>query len=145
MKDQAMPYDIFVEALHDNEVDALKAYTVLVLCDDAECAARMVQVVRKRGLEVMCCSRVSDARSLLSHRRFSLIFSSDTLPDGEVRSVIGVAGAIPVIVLSRRAEWDAYLDALNQGVFDYIACPPDSMETERILTLALSEPRRYHI
>lgn len=140
-----MPYDIFMEALHDNEVDALKAYPVLVLCDDAKCADRMVQAVRKRGLEVMCCSRVSDARSLLSHRRFSLVLSSDTLPDGEVRSVIGVAGAIPVVAFSRRAEWDAYLEALYQGAFDYIACPPDSAETERILTLALSEPRRYHI
>lgn len=140
-----MPYDIFMEALHDNEVDALKAYPVLVLCDDAGCADRMVQAVRKRGLEAMCCSRVSDACSLLSRGRFSLVLSSDALPDGEVRSVIGVAGAIPVVVFSRRAEWDAYLDALNHGVFDYIACPPDSVETERILTLALSEPKRDHI
>jgi DNA-binding NtrC family response regulator len=73
-----MPYDIFMEALRDNEVDALKAYLVLVLCDDAKCADRMVQAVRQRGLEVMCCSRVSDARSLLSRRRFSLVLSSDT-------------------------------------------------------------------
>ena len=65
-----MPYDIFLEALHDNEVDVLKAYPVLVLCDNVECAHRIVQTVRKRGLEVMCCSRVSDAHSLLSRWRF---------------------------------------------------------------------------
>jgi DNA-binding NtrC family response regulator len=145
MKDQAMPYDIFMEALHDNEVDALKANPVLVLCDDAQCADRMVQAVRKRGLEVMCCSRVSDAHSLLSRRRFSLVLSSDTLPDGGVRSVIEIARTIPVVVFSRRAEWDAYLEALNHGAFDYIACPHDSVETERILTLALSEPSHDQI
>lgn len=142
MRKKTLPYDVFFEALHDNEVDALKAYPVLVVCDHAECSDRMVAAVRGRGLEAICCARIAEARSLLSQRRFSLVFSSDLLPDGEVRSLIGFAGTVPVIVFSRRAEWNVYLDALNQGAFDYIACPPDSTETERILELALHEPVR---
>jgi DNA-binding NtrC family response regulator len=142
MKNQSLPYDVFFETLRENELDALKAYPVLVVCGDVECSDKMVASVRKRGLEVACCSRVEDARSLLSRRRFSLVFTSDILPDGELRSVIEFAGTMPVIVFSRRAEWDAYLDALNQGAFDYIACPPGPAETERILELALHEPAR---
>lgn len=142
MRNQSLPYDVFFETLRDNELDALKAYPVLVVCGDVECSDKMVAAVRRRGLETMCCSRVEDARSLMSRKRFSLVFTSDILPDGQVHSVIEVAGTMPVIVFSRRAEWDAYLGALNQGAFDYIACPPDASETERILELALHESVR---
>jgi DNA-binding NtrC family response regulator len=54
-------------------------------------------------------------------------------------------GGAPVIVLSHLADWDAYMRALSAGAFDYIACPPDPVETERILRLALAQnppPRR---
>ena len=105
MRNQSLPYDVFFEALRDNEVDALKAHPVLIVCGDAKCTDKMVAAVRKRGLEAICCSCVEDARSLLSRRRFSLVFSSDTLPDGEVRSVIGPAGTIPVVVFSQRTDW----------------------------------------
>jgi DNA-binding NtrC family response regulator len=50
-----------------------------------------------------------------------------------------------VIVLSHLADWDAYMKALGAGAFDYIACPPDPVEAERILRLALAQnppPRR---
>jgi len=139
MKNQALPYDVFFEALRENEVDALKAYPVLILCGDPECSDRMVAAVRRRGLEATCCSSVEDARRLLSGRNFSLVLSSDILPDGDTRSVIKLAGTMPVIVFSQRAEWDVYLNALDQGAFDYVACPPDPAETERILELALYE------
>ena len=119
-----------------------KAHPVLIVCADAGCIDKMMAAVRKRGLEAISCSRVEDARSLLSQRRFSLVFSSDFLPDGEVCSVIGLAGTIPVVVFSRNAEWEVYLEALNHGAFHYLACPPDSSETERILELALREPGR---
>jgi DNA-binding NtrC family response regulator len=142
MKGQSLPYDVFFQSLRDCEVDALKAYPVLILCADAECSEQMVAAVRRRGLEAICCSTLKEGRTLLSRRRFSLVLSSDTLPDGEARSVIKLAGMMPVVVFSQRAEWDAYLDALNQGAFDYIACPPDSSETERIMGLALREAIR---
>jgi DNA-binding NtrC family response regulator len=44
-------------------------------------------------------------------------------------------------VLSRFAEWDHYLAALRDGAFDYIACPPDSAETERIVWSAIARAR----
>lgn len=142
MRNRYLPYDVFFEALHNSEVDALKAHPVLVVCDHAACSERMVTAVQKRGLEAVCCSRLEDAHSLLSRGRFSLVFASDILPDGAVHSVIEFAGTTPVVVFSRRAEWDAYLDALGQGAFDYITCSPDSSETERTLELALHEPAR---
>jgi DNA-binding NtrC family response regulator len=51
-------------------------------------------------------------------------------------------GGIPVIVLSHLADWDAYMTALSAGAFDYIACPPERIETERILRHALNQNLR---
>lgn len=134
MRNQVLPYEAFLETLRDEEVEALKANPVLVVCNDVECSDKMASAVRRRGLEVICCASVSDARSLLSRSRFSLIFSSEVFPDGEIHSVIEVAAAIPVVVLSRRPQWEAYLDPLNHGALDYIACSLDSGESERIVT-----------
>lgn len=142
MRNGSLPYDVFFETLRDNEVDALRAYPVLIVCGDAECSDRMVAAVRRRGLEAICCSSVADARTLLSQRRFSLVLSSDILPDGEMRAVIRLAGRMPVIVFSQQTEWDVYLDALDQGAFDCINCPSHLSETERILDLALHEVAR---
>ena len=139
MRNQSLPYDVFFETLREIELDALKAYPVLVVCGDPGCSEAVVAVVRKRGLDAICCSSVEDARCLLSGRRFSLVLSSDVLPDGEICSIVHLAGTTPVIVFSRRAEWDAYLDALNLGAFDYVACPLNSAEADRIVGLALHE------
>ena len=62
-----------------------------------------------------------------------------------MRVLAAATGGLPVIVLSHLADWDAYMRALGAGAFDYIACPPDAAEAERILRLALEQsppPRR---
>jgi DNA-binding NtrC family response regulator len=79
-----------------------------------------------------------EARTLLEKRRFKVVFCSDSLPDGEYAEVIRAARPTPVIVLSRSADWDSYLAALQVGAFDYIACPPYQAEVDRILSFALN-------
>lgn len=137
MKNQILPYDVFVGTLREDEADALKAYPVLVVCGDTSCSERMSRAVRRRGLEAICCSSVRDARALLSRGRYSLVFSSAILPDGDLRSMIAAAGRIPVVVFSRGADSGAHARALEQGAFDYIACP-DSADAGEALELALS-------
>jgi len=48
--------------------------------------------------------------------------------------MIEAAAPTPVIVLSRFAEWGPYLTALKAGAFDYLVCPPDGAEVDRILS-----------
>jgi hypothetical protein len=62
-----------------------------------------------------------------------VVLCHDTLPDGDFRDVVAIVNPTLVVVLSRFAEWDHYLAALRDGAFDYIACPPDPDETERIV------------
>ncbi len=140
MSNQSLRYDVFVQKLRDNELDALKASPVLVIGDDGECTDKLVQTIRNRGLEVISCPGLSRAQSLFARMAFSLVFCSEPVVQGELQSLIHVARSTPVILLSRRTEGNFCLDANHQGAFDCISCPPDPEETDSVLALALARP-----
>jgi DNA-binding NtrC family response regulator len=121
----------------------LNVLPILVICAEGERRKGIVDTIGKCGLRPACCCGLSEALSLLARQDFSVVFCNDTLPDGDfhavIREVKKSSAEAPVIVLSRSADWDTYLSALGAGAFDYIACPPDSAETERILWSALSQ------
>lgn len=117
---------------------------VLIICAEEESRKRIIATTHKCGLGPVTCSTLDDARSLLARQHFTIVFCSHTLPDSDFRGVIRAARSIPVIVLSRLAEWEPYLVAINARTFDYIACPPDPVETERILWIVLHEFSRLH-
>jgi DNA-binding NtrC family response regulator len=85
--------------------------------------------------------KIDEARIFMDNEKFGVVFCHETLPDGDFHGVVSAARPTPVVVLSRFAEWDHYLAALCAGAFDYIACPPDSAETERILWSAIGYAR----
>jgi DNA-binding NtrC family response regulator len=120
----------------------LDATPVLVICEAGESRNDVAAAIGKCGLRPICCSDWSEAQPIVARGEYSLVFCSDTLPDSDFRAVIKAVGPVPVIVLSRLAEWDAYLTALQAGAFNYIACPPDPAETGRILWSALGESSR---
>jgi DNA-binding NtrC family response regulator len=86
---------------------------------------------------------LTDARAHIEEQTFQFVLCSDDLPDCNLRTAMRVltssTGGVPVIVLSHLADWDAYMRALGAGAFDYIVCPPDPVEAERILRLALAQ------
>jgi len=98
------------------------------------------------SLQSAVCSSLTDARSLIGWLAFQLVLCDDDLPDCNLRTSLKVlasaTGGVPVVVLSHLADWDAYMKALSAAAFDYIACPPEPIETERILRLALSQNLR---
>ena len=122
---------------------------VLIVCSDAVQRDKAVEIVRHVGLHPVLCSSLTDARALIEQQVFQFVLCNDDLPDCNLRTSVRVltasTGGVPVIVLSHLADWDAYMRALSAGAFDYIACPPDPVEAERILRLALEQnppPRR---
>ncbi len=142
MCNQPLPYDVFMQRLRDNEVDALKASPVLVIGNDGECTDKLVQAIRDRGLEVISCPGLSHAQSLFAQMAFSLVFCSEPVVEGELRSLIQVARSTPVILLSRRTDGDFCFNASHQGAFDCISCPPNPEETDSALSPALARPAK---
>lgn len=113
--------------------------SVLILCPEDENRNKIVATVRSLGLDPLLSSNYREARNLLRLHNFAAAFCSDTLEDATYPQIIDAAKPIPVIVLSRFAEWGPCLAALAAGAFDYIPCPPDHREVERILSSAISE------
>lgn len=124
----------------------LSTIPVLIISSDSAGSEKTAEIVRDMGLQPVICSSLTDARALIERQTFQLILCNDDLPDCNLRTSLKVlssaTGGVPVIVLSHLADWDAYMKALSAGAFDYIACPPERVETERILRLALSQNLR---
>ena len=116
---------------------------VLIVSSDALQCEKTEEIARRMGLETFICASLTDARARIEEQSFQFVLCSDELPDCNLRTAMRVltssTGGAPVIVLSHLADWDAYMKALAAGAFDYIACPPDPAETERILRLALAQ------
>ena len=114
---------------------------LIVSSDQLQCE-KIEEITRLLGLTAVICAALTDARALIEEETFQFVLCSDDLPDCNLRTAVRVltsaTGGAPVIVLSHLADWDAYMKALGAGAFDYIACPPDPVEAERILRLALA-------
>ena len=115
---------------------------MIVSSDSLQCE-KTDEIIRRLDLQSVRCSSLTDARARIDEQRFQFVLCSDDLPDCNLRTAVRVltssTSGAPVIVLSHLADWDAYMRALAAGAFDYIACPPDPAETERILRLALAQ------
>jgi len=118
------------------------AEQVLVISPETEHHKKINAAMHKCGMNSLYCKKFDEARTLLAKEKFSLVFCRDTLPDGDFQDVVATVNPTPVVVLSRFAEWDHYLAALRAGAFDYLACPLDSAETERIVLLAIGNSRQ---
>jgi DNA-binding NtrC family response regulator len=100
---------------------------ILVVSSEIESRRALIELLRQEGHETVCASRVSECREALETQNISLIFCDRRLSDGNYRDVVAAARAsrqyAKVVVTSRLADWDEYLDALHNGAFDLIASP----------------------
>jgi len=117
-------------------------HVLIVSADPLQCQMTE-EIARRLGLQSISCTSLTDARARIEEQPVQFVLCGDDLPDCNLRTAVRVltssTGGAPVIVLSHLADWDAYMKALGAGAFDYIACPPDPTETERILRLALAQ------
>jgi DNA-binding NtrC family response regulator len=125
---------------------------VLIVSPNSLQCDRTENIIRQLELTFVRCASLLEARAKIQAQRFRLVLCGDELPDCNLRTAVSVlaaaTGGVPVIVLSHLADWDAYMKALAAGAFDYIACPPDTNEVERIVRVALAHssppPRASH-
>ena len=116
---------------------------VLIVSSDRHQRDTIREIAGRLGLQSVTCDSLTAARARIEAQTFQSVFCSDDLPDCALRTAVSVLNAAtrgaPIIVLSHLADWDAYMRALTAGAFDYVACPPDPAETERILRAALAQ------
>jgi len=100
---------------------------ILIVSSELENRRALNEILRKEGHETICVSRITECQEALQTQNVSLIFCDRRLSDGNYRDVISATRSARqparVIVTSRLADWDEYLDALHNGAFDLIASP----------------------
>jgi DNA-binding NtrC family response regulator len=100
---------------------------ILVVSSELEERRALNTILHKEGYETICASRVSECQEALQTQNVSLIFCDRRLADGCYRDVVAATRASSkparVVVTSRLADWDEYLEALHHGAFDLIASP----------------------
>lgn len=100
---------------------------ILIVSSELEHRRALNDILRKEGYETICASRVHECQEALQTQSVSLIFCDRRISDGNYRDVVALTRAsnqrIRVVVTSRLADWDEYLDALHHGAFDLIASP----------------------
>ena len=100
---------------------------ILIASSELENRRALNEILHKEGYETICASRVSECKEALQTQNVSLIFCDRRLSDGSYRDVIAAIRAsrqhARIVVTSRLADWDEYLDALHHGAFDLIASP----------------------
>jgi DNA-binding NtrC family response regulator len=112
---------------------------VLIISSEPQNMEELDRAFGKYGLKRAHCETVSTAKKLIPTQQFSAVYCEENLADGSYREVIrevaGSSANTPVIVVSSRGDWDAYVTAMAEGAFDYLGLPLNQEELERILLL----------
>jgi CheY-like chemotaxis protein len=118
---------------------------ILLASTDLEARRKIAHVLKEEGWDVTCASRVKDCRETLANRPVRMIFCDFRLSDGTYRDVLPFVRInhpkVPVVVMSRLADWDEYLDALRRGAFDLIASPSEPTDVLLAVSRALRDDR----
>jgi DNA-binding NtrC family response regulator len=120
-------------ATYEEETDkylALKRASrlqILIVSDDAENCVALTIILGREGWDTVCTPSVSECNKVLSVGSFDLVFCDRYLPDGSYRDVLAIITTLkyhlPLVVTSRHADWDQYLEVLRHGAFELIVSP----------------------
>ena len=105
---------------------------VLVVEDERKIAGFVRQGLEEQGFGVEVCADGHDAYSLATTRTYDVIVLDIMLPGRDglsvLRSLRARGSAVPVILLTARAEPDERVEGLNLGADDYLTKPFDIAE-----------------
>ena len=132
----------------ENASDGLQmaSSNVVIVSADPKAQQALASLLDKSGLASIPASTVKETESILSQDLISVILCSEELPDGGFRDVLRqttkAMNRVPVVVLSRLADWERYLSVLKGGAFDCVLYPSSAGEIERVVRNALDCSRR---
>jgi len=116
----------------------------LILTADEAAAAILPGIIQQSGLLPISIATLAYLRSYHWNSTISLLLCEEQLPDGTFRDALnflgGTARHIPVIVFSRVAEWENYLEAVRCGAYDCLRYPFRPGELERLICQILEQP-----
>jgi DNA-binding NtrC family response regulator len=120
-----------------------KPIPVLVVSSESENCNALGNTINQEGWSTICASTVGECEGVLAEQNIDLVFCERDLTDGTYRDVLVIARSrrrsARLVVVSRLANWDEYLEALREGAFDLIASPYKSADIAHVLNQAYRE------
>ena len=99
---------------------------VIVVSPDSDNRNALQSILSRHGCNTKFVSTLRECQEVLSEQDVDLVFCDRILTDGTYRDVLVMRRSgkrVRVVVTSRLADWDQYLEALHDGAFDVIASP----------------------
>src|SRR5690606_21196851 len=132
---------------------------ILLVEDDTTFATILENFLKKKGFDVMATYSVKSGIEALKTREFQLILLDYRLGDGVGLDVLDALHAqdkvIPSVIMTSFNDVRTAVNAIRQGVFDYITKPvnPDellmvvneALEGKSVGTESTSKKRKSHI
>jgi DNA-binding NtrC family response regulator len=100
---------------------------ILVVSSDLDQRRALTSILQKDGWSPLHASRLNECRDLFAKQNVGLVFCERRLADGTYHDLLSFAQTrarrVPIVVTSRLADWDEYLEALRHGAVDLIPSP----------------------
>ena len=120
-------------------------WQIVVASSDLESRRALMQVLTRQGLDPLGASNLAECREVLQGERVGLIFCDPHLADGSYQDLLDVARSCAskarIVVTSKHANWDEYVEAMRLGAFDVIASPCRPTDVEWTVIQANREAR----
>jgi len=117
---------------------------VLVVDDEPDIRELLELTLVKMGLGVTAVESIAEAKERLKDGRYDLCLTDMRLGDGEglelVRHIGGLAGDLPVAVITAHGSTENAVAALKAGAFDYVSKPVGLEQLRALVRSALSLP-----
>ena len=104
-----------------------------------------MEILDREGWKTICATTASECEEVFNNHNIHVVFCERGLPDGTYRDLLAMmrsrGRSVCLVVTSRLADWDEYLEALNDGAFDLIASPSQTADVVRVLDQAHREDK----
>lgn len=122
---------------------------ILVISSELGNRRALVEILNRERWETTCASTVNEFEELFPTRQLALVFCERQLRDGTYRDVLRTIRArntsLRMVVTSRLADWDEYLEVLEEGAFDLIATPCRSADVNWVIHRAERERKKGEV
>jgi DNA-binding NtrC family response regulator len=120
-------------------------WEVMVISSDLENRQDLVHILQEQEVDPISAPSMTEALTLLKNNLIGLVFCDAHLSDGSYRDFLSSVGLLKircrVVVTSREADWDEFLEATRLGAFDVIAAPCRPTDVEWMVIQAKRDAR----
>jgi DNA-binding NtrC family response regulator len=108
--------------------DASHRPKALIVDDDRDFAGSLEILVRREGFDTRTAGSLAETRKAISADRPDVILLDMSLPDGDGLEFVrneGASTGAEIVVITGQASVDSAVEALREGVLDYLVKPVD--------------------